>query len=216
MSFSTPMPGGRHAAVPPYTVLVADGDSHAADATAHLLSQHGLEARAAYDGPEAIGLARRTRPKAVVADIALPGVTGFDVARELRRTFGAAIRLVACAPGPVDPYLATITEAGFDSWVTREPDPMDLIRAVSPTLHETVAKSISVNVRQIRNQLILASSLLDHAGIVGAGAMQARIHDFLRARIEGVVSSMGKLPIGGTERRELMAQVEAIRERLQR
>jgi CheY-like chemotaxis protein len=214
MAFSTPMPGGRHGTVPPYTVLVADADPGAADATARLLSMHGLEAHATYDGPAAIGLARRTRPKAVVADVGLAGVSGFDVARELRRTFGAAIRLVACAPQPIDTYLARIGEAGFDSWVTRAPDPLDLIHAVSPTLHDTVAKSISVNVRQIRNQLILANSLLDHAGIVGAGAMQARIHDFLRARIEGVVTSMSRLPIGGTERREIMAAVEAIRERL--
>ena len=78
-----------------------------------------------------------------------------------------------------------------------------------------MAKSISVNVRQIRNQLILANSLLDHAGIVGQGQMHGRIHDFLRTRIEGMVGSMSRLPIGAAERRELMVQIEAIRERLQ-
>ena len=214
MAITSHIPGARSATVRPYTVLVADADRDAAEATARLLKRHGLESRAAYDGPEAIGLARRTRPKAVVADLTLPRVSGFDVAREPRRTFGAAIRLVACAQPPVEPHIPPIVEAGFDAWVTRPPDPMDLIRAVSPTLHDTVAKSISVNVRQIRNQLILANSLVDHAGIVGEGPMQDRIVEFLHARIDRVVSSVAQLPIGAAERREIMAQVEAIRERL--
>lgn len=214
MAFTPQISGARSAPVKPYTVLVADGDRDSADATARLLKRHGLESRAAYDGPEAIGLARRTRPKAVVADIALPRVSGFDVARELRRTFGAAIRLVACAPRPIETHIPPIVEAGFDGWVTRAPDPLDLIRAVSPTLHETVEKSISVNVRQIRNQLILANSLIDHAGIVGEGPMRGRILEFLRTRIDRVVASVSQLPIGAAERREIMAEVEAIRERL--
>ncbi|HUJ01465.1 MAG TPA: response regulator [Usitatibacter sp.] len=199
------------------TVLVADGDRGCADSLAQLLNRHGVEASSTYDGLEAIHLAQRMRPQNVIMDVELPGTSGFEVASELRTAFARAIRLVAYTGHPLTVDRRRVRESGFDEWVPKTTPVLDLLRATSPALHETVLRSIAVNVRQMRNQLTLASSLLTHVESTRDAAMRRRLHDFLASRIEGVVASMSRLlPAGAPERAELWAEAEAMRERLER
>jgi hypothetical protein len=82
-------------------------------------------------------------------------------------------------------------------------------------VHEVVLKSIRVCVRQMRNQLTLAASLLDHAEIAADNRVRGGIQGFLGTRIEGVVASMARIPIDPDERAELWAQIEALRLRVE-
>jgi signal transduction histidine kinase len=53
---------------------------------------HGLEVVVAHDGRQALREAAARPPDAVVLDIGLPGLNGYDVCRELRRRRGARPR----------------------------------------------------------------------------------------------------------------------------
>ena len=44
----------------------------------------GQRVEVAYDGPEAVDVARRFRPEIVLLDIGLPGMSGYEVAERLR------------------------------------------------------------------------------------------------------------------------------------
>jgi PAS domain S-box-containing protein len=77
-------------------VLVVDDNQDAADVLAEALNAAGYHARAAYDGPAALEVARTFRPRVAMLDLGLPVMDGFELARHLRRlpeTEG--IRLVA-------------------------------------------------------------------------------------------------------------------------
>ena len=80
----------------PRRVLVVEDDETAAEALALLLKSWGHEVRVARDGPEALRAARERPPDTVFLDIRLPGMSGVDVARRLRRDPGLGrARLVA-------------------------------------------------------------------------------------------------------------------------
>jgi len=199
-----------------YSVLVADADRDCADGIALLLNRSGVEASSTYGGREAIMLAERLRPRAVVMETEMPCVSGYDAAREMRRRLGMEIRLVAYTDHSSTTERMRIAEAGFDACVPKSAETLELLRVMSPAVHETVLQSVKVNVRQMRNQLTLAASLLDHAEIAGDTRVRGGIQAFLGARIEGVVASMSRLPIDATERAELWREIDALRERVQR
>ncbi|HSN22508.1 MAG TPA: response regulator, partial [Usitatibacter sp.] len=187
-----------------------------ADAIALLLNRNGVDAASTYDGREAIVLSERLRPNAVVMDPQLPVVPGLEAARELRRRLGRGLRLVAYTAHPSAVDRACLVEAGFDAWVPKSADPLELLRVMGPAIHDIVVKSIGASVRQMRNQLTLAASLLEHADVAADAGVRRGIRNFLFARIENVVASMSHLPIATGERTELWSEVEALRERVQR
>lgn len=198
------------------TVLVADGDRNCADTVAMLLNRHGVEANCTYDGREAIHLAQRIHPQNAILEIEMPGVSGFEVARELRTSFGKGIRLVAYTGHPISVDRRRLREAGFDDWVPKTASFLELLRVTSPAVHSTVLRSIEVNIQQLRNRLTLAGSLLDHMEATRDGETRQRLHAFLGSRIEAVTSGITRLPLDAPERDQLWAEVDELRARLEK
>ena len=65
-------------------VLLVEDDWDVADVTAYLLRRHGFDVVTAADGVEALSCWRADTPDLVLLDVALPGLSGFDVARAIR------------------------------------------------------------------------------------------------------------------------------------
>jgi CheY-like chemotaxis protein len=65
-------------------ILVVDDNRHAADSLGFVLRHWGYRVLVAYDGPSALDLARTRLPCAVILDIEMPSMSGFEVARHLR------------------------------------------------------------------------------------------------------------------------------------
>ncbi len=77
-------------------VLVVDDDVDAADSLALLLQMSGYEARVAYSGTTALQMAVEHRPEAVILDLSLPEMDGYELGRRLRQHPQlAAVRLIA-------------------------------------------------------------------------------------------------------------------------
>jgi signal transduction histidine kinase/HPt (histidine-containing phosphotransfer) domain-containing protein len=68
-----------------YTVLVVDDQEEALRSTRRLLERDGHTVLLASSGQEALDLFRRERPQLLVVDYFMPGMTGEDVVREIRR-----------------------------------------------------------------------------------------------------------------------------------
>jgi PAS domain S-box-containing protein len=79
---ATPANGnGRHAS----SILVVDDNADSARGLARLLKLLGHDVRTAHDGREAIMVAETYRPDVVLLDIGLPGMDGYEVARQIRK-----------------------------------------------------------------------------------------------------------------------------------
>ncbi len=107
--------GGESADSNPCRVLVVDDNQDSADTLALLLELMGHEVRTANDGPSALEVAEGFGPEAVLLDIGLPRMDGYEVCRRMRqREWGRQCLLVALTgwSSPEDQQRAR--DAGFD------------------------------------------------------------------------------------------------------
>jgi DNA-binding NarL/FixJ family response regulator len=75
-------------------VLVADGDACARDELAGLLAGAGFQVLEAATGDEALAFARRYVPALIILEVALDGISGYEVCRLLREEFGELLPMV--------------------------------------------------------------------------------------------------------------------------
>jgi len=66
-------------------IMVVDDNRDAADTLAHLLRQAGATVKVAYNGPDALDYVEGFDPEVLVLDLGMPGMSGLDVARQLRK-----------------------------------------------------------------------------------------------------------------------------------
>jgi PAS domain S-box-containing protein len=95
--------------------LVVDDNIDAAHMLETLLTAEGHDVHVAFDGRDAVDAAASYRPDAVVLDIGLPRMNGYDVARAIRRLPGLEQVLMIAATGyGQDSDRQKSREAGFD------------------------------------------------------------------------------------------------------
>lgn len=104
-------------------VLIVDDNADTAHLTGRLLQSMGFEVRLCHDGREAIESAREFSPKGVLLDIGLPGIDGYEVARQLRQVECCRDTLIIGASGYGDPLSRELArEAGFDHHLVKPVD----------------------------------------------------------------------------------------------
>ena len=74
----------------PLRVLVVDDDRDTADSFATLLTMWGHDPLVAYRSVDALRLSRDMQPDAILLDLGLPDIDGYEVARRVRRQPGTA------------------------------------------------------------------------------------------------------------------------------
>ncbi|MDB5924172.1 MAG: hypothetical protein JWN13_3108 [Betaproteobacteria bacterium] len=100
-------------------VLIVDDNRDAADSMAVLLRLMGHEADVAYDGRTALQLPSKSDADLILLDIGLPGMDGYEVARQLRPTAKRGARLVALTGYGTEEGKLRARDAGFDEHVVK-------------------------------------------------------------------------------------------------
>ncbi|SAL78932.1 PAS/PAC sensor hybrid histidine kinase [Caballeronia peredens] len=117
-------------AVPCRRILLVDDSVDAALAMSMLLEALGHEVRTEYDGPRALASIDDFKPDVVVLDIGLPGMSGFDVAREMRKHAVTRDALLLALTGyGSDADRRRALDAGFDHHLTK-PVTFDALEAL--------------------------------------------------------------------------------------
>jgi CheY-like chemotaxis protein len=111
-----------------WVVLVVDDNYDAADSLAQLLRQAGHQVAVAHTGMSAIACVRTCQPEVVLCDLGLPELSGYDVAKAIRREHSRAIRLVAISGYAHPEDIRRSLEAGFDAHVAKPAAPADIER----------------------------------------------------------------------------------------
>jgi two-component system, chemotaxis family, CheB/CheR fusion protein len=108
-------------------VLVADDNRDGAESLEMVLKMLGHEVYIAFDGTEALELARRHRPDVGVIDVGMPDITGYEVARRIRaEAWGSATTLIALTGWGQEEDKRRALAAGFDHHLTKPVDPDQL------------------------------------------------------------------------------------------
>jgi two-component system nitrate/nitrite response regulator NarL len=84
-------------------VLVVDDDDFLRAMLVELLERAGWDVREAPDGESALAAAAREQPQAVVLDVRLPGISGWEVCRSLRASFGDSLGVLFISGERVEP-----------------------------------------------------------------------------------------------------------------
>ncbi|HZE60231.1 MAG TPA: response regulator [Burkholderiales bacterium] len=114
-------------------ILVADDERDQVATLAALLIDEGHEVREVYRGSEVMRMTRDFDPDVALIDIGMPGMSGYEVAREMRLEFGKKRPLLIAITGwrqSSDRILARL--AGFDHHVAKPCDPRQLLELIAP------------------------------------------------------------------------------------
>jgi two-component system, OmpR family, response regulator len=109
-------------------VLVVDDERDSVTTLLVILRSEGYEVEGVYDGFAAIRQLDEFDPDAIVLDIAMPGMTGWDVAREVRKRHRSRPTLIAITGtflAPPDEVVARV--AGFNHFLLKPSQPDKLI-----------------------------------------------------------------------------------------
>jgi CheY-like chemotaxis protein len=109
-------------------VMVVDDNADAAESLALLLEAEGHRVVVEYDGRGAIEKARTHMPDVFLLDIGLPGMDGFELARELRKFPQAddAVFIALTGYGQEDDRKRS-HDAGFDHHLVKPVEPSALV-----------------------------------------------------------------------------------------
>jgi CheY-like chemotaxis protein len=108
-------------------ILVVDDQPDSTDSLAMFLRLRGHEVHTAHDGPGALQEIARGRPEVVFLDLGLPGMSGYDVARQIRAQADTRdLRLVALTGYGTEADRMKSRAAGFDVHLAKPVDPQAL------------------------------------------------------------------------------------------
>ena len=112
-------------------VLVADDDQDTVLTLTMLLQDEGYEVRGVHTGRHVVGAILDFAPDAVILDINLPDVSGWEVARRIRERRGPQPLLIGISgeyKKGADKVLARIS--GFDHYMVKPCDPQMIFAAL--------------------------------------------------------------------------------------
>ena len=113
-------------------VLIVDDDVKTVDLVKLYLHRDGYRVLTAYDGDEALRLARKDRPDLIVLDLMLPGIDGLAVCRAVRVESDVPIIMLTAKTTEQDKL--TGLELGADDYVTKPFSPRELAARVRAVL----------------------------------------------------------------------------------
>ncbi|MEO6224160.1 MAG: ATP-binding protein [Vicinamibacterales bacterium] len=115
------------------SVLAVDDNADSLDVLRAILSGAGADANTALSGAEALELWRHHPSDVVLCDLAMPGMSGFQLLahiRELDRNAGRVTPAIAVTAHASEEQVARSAQAGFQNHVAKPFDSNQLIRAV--------------------------------------------------------------------------------------
>ncbi len=125
-------PTGSQPSGQPLRILIIEDNRDAADSLRLLLGLMDHEARVAYTGPNGVAAAKEWKPDVVLCDIGLPGIDGYEAARQIRLLPGMAKALLVAITGyGQDPDVQRSKEAGIDHHFLKPIDPLQLKRVLA-------------------------------------------------------------------------------------
>ena len=113
-------------------VLVVDDDQKTVELVKLYLNRDGYRVLTAYDGTEALRLAREGHPDLIVLDLMLPGVDGLEVCRTLRNE--SDVPIIMLTAKTTDQDKLTGLDLGADDYMTKPFSPRELAARVRTVL----------------------------------------------------------------------------------
>ena len=117
------------------SVLVVDDEPSFIEALKVGLRREGFEVRTAADGRAALAEINESEPDLVLLDVMLPGMSGLDVCREIRKTSRVPLIMVTARGEEIDAVVGL--EVGADDYVSKPYRLRELVARIRAVLRRT-------------------------------------------------------------------------------
>ena len=121
-----------------HSILVVDDDKKTVELIRLYLERERYKVLAAYDGQQALMLARQKSPGLIILDWMLPKVDGLDVCRILRAESSVPIIMLTAKATEEDTLLGL--DLGADDYITKPFSPRELVARVRVVLRRAYAQ----------------------------------------------------------------------------
>lgn len=121
-------------------ILLADDDVELAGLLRDFLAREGFEVMLAHNADDAIAAARAESFDALVLDVMMPGRSGLDALRELRRESALPVLMLTALGEDIDRILGL--ELGADDYVPKPCSPRELCARLRAILRRTHADAM--------------------------------------------------------------------------
>ncbi len=115
-----------------YKILIADDDVNVHQSLNAYFKREGYQVMSAYDGEEALLLAKNIHPDMIVLDIMMPKKDGLVVCREIRAESNVPIIMLTAKGEEFDKLLGL--ELGADDYITKPFSPREVLARVKTVL----------------------------------------------------------------------------------
>jgi DNA-binding response OmpR family regulator len=136
----------RQTELPKPVVLVVDDETLIADSLAAILRQSGFAAMAAHDAYNALEIARVVPPDLLLSDVAMPGMSGIDLAIAISQAIPSCKVILFSGQATTVDLLSTARDLGHDFTTLAKPlHPTELLARISQTLESRATKPESLS-----------------------------------------------------------------------
>ncbi|MEL6180640.1 MAG: response regulator, partial [Myxococcota bacterium] len=137
------------------SILIVEDDPGLRGLLSEYLQARGFEVGTEGRGDRAVERIAQSKPDVVILDLMLPGLDGFEICREARRSYHGGILMLTASKAAADQMLGL--ELGADDYVLKPVDPRILLarlRALLRRLQPTAGPGAQV--QQIRVGALVA------------------------------------------------------------
>lgn len=154
-------------------ILLVDDERPIVESLRYALEKEGYDVLEASDGSEALALAEKTPPDLVLLDIMLPGMSGFEVCRVLRKESTVPILILTARTDESDRVVGL--DLGADDYITKPFSVREVLARVRAALRRIQAGTPSVEVLRAAN---VTMDLARHEVRVGDRPLRLPLRQF--------------------------------------
>lgn len=114
------------------TILIVEDDKALIDVLKYNLTKEGYSIITAFDGSQALEVARKSQPDIILLDVMLPKMDGFEVCRVLRKQMTVPILMLTAKDNEIDKIIGL--EIGADDYLTKPFSMRELVARIRAML----------------------------------------------------------------------------------
>ncbi len=116
-------------------VLIVDDDKHISELLKLYFEKDGFEVSSCYTGDAVMSMVRAVTPDVIILDLMLPGMSGFDIMRQLRRESDVPVLMLTARSDTLDKIIGL--ELGADDYILKPFEPKELLARVKAVLRRS-------------------------------------------------------------------------------
>lgn len=154
-------------------ILLVEDNAVNLQMTKEILENMDIGTDTAESGLEAVRRAMNYKYEAILMDIRMPGMDGYEATRQIRKSEGGYVPIIALTADAVEGVAEKAKEAGMDGYLTKPLEPVRLLEVLTGIINKSDRKNGEVNKISMESPNIAGMDCADrHEAVDYEGAVR--------------------------------------------